>query len=326
MGIFTKSIGVDCGTSFIRICRNEKDGVFSEPAVAAIDGNSGKVVSVGKSADEMLGRTPDNLMAVRPIKGGVVADYDVACEILKRCITLAVGKRRVKHLVTVAVPGCITDVETRALRSVFLASGAKNVQIINTALAAAIGAGADVNSSAGNMIIDIGAGTAEIAVICMGEIVCGKSLRIAGDNFDIDIKKYIKNHYGLNIGEKVAEEVKRAVGSVCDEKSLKEYTVRGREAASGLPGSAVVNSAEVGCAISKSVQNILEAVRAVFEQTPYELISDISENGIILTGGSFGLKGLCELISSETGIKARIADNCVTAVVRGCASAFSEFS
>lgn len=323
MGIFTKNLGIDAGSAYIRVCTDGKYEVFSQPSLAVIDAASGKVVCVGDEAEEMMSDTPGDAVAVRPVKGGVLAEYDVACEILKKTITRVLGKQRIKPVVTVAVPSGATDVEIRALKSALIASGAKSVQIIETAVAAALGAGFDVNSTQGRMIVDIGAGSTEIAVICMGEVVCGTTLRIAGNDFDNDIKSFVKKHYGINIGEKTAEITKINIGSLCEQKSLAEFTVNGRDAASGLPGSAVINSAEVGGAVGGNVKRILDAIRFVLEKTPIEILSDISQSGIVLTGGGARFKGLCDLIRMQTGIETVLADNCETAVVRGCAIAIS---
>lgn len=323
MGIFTKNLGIDLGSAFIRVCEVGKNEVFSQPSLAVIDVANGKVVCVGDEAAEMMSDTPGEAVAVRPVKGGVLAEYDISCEILKKTISRALGKQRIKPVVTVAVQGGATDVEIRALRSALVASGAKRVQIIETAVAAALGAGCDVNSPRGRMIVDIGAGSTEIAVVCMGEVICGTTLRIAGNDFDNDIKCFVKKHYGLNIGEKTAEITKINICSVCEQKSLVEYTVNGREVLSGLPGSVVINSAEVGGAVGVNVKRILEAIRFVLDQTPIEILSDIAQNGIVLTGGGARLKGLCDLIKTQTGIETVLSDNCETAVVRGCAIAIS---
>ena len=324
MGIFTRSLGVDPGSAFIRVCRSGEKDVLSEPSLAVVDTETGKVMALGEEAEKMLSDTPGGIAPVRPVRGGALAEYDIACEILKRCISGVSGKSRLKYVITVPVSGDATDVEIRALRSALSVSGAKSVHFIETPIAAALGAGIEVNSTDGRMIIDIGAGTVEIGVICMGEVVCGKTLRVAGNDFDNDIKTFVKKHYGINIGEKTAEAVKINIGSVCEEKIVGKYTVGGRETATGLPGSAELNSAEVGGALCGNVKNIIESVRFVLEKTPLELVTDISQNGIILTGGGSKLKGLCELISSETGVKAALAQNGETAVVRGCAIAFSE--
>ncbi len=324
MGIFTRSLGVDPGSAFIRVCRNGEKDVFSEPSLAAVDFETGKVVALGKEAEKMLSDTPEGIAPVRPVRGGALAEYGVACEILKKCISCASCKAKIKYAITVPVSGDATDVEIRALRSALSVSGAKSVHLIETPIAAALGAGIDVNSTDGRMIIDVGAGRVEIAVVCMGEIVCGKTLRIAGNDFDNDIKIFVKKHYGINIGEKTAEDVKISIGSVCEEKDIEKYTVSGRESGTGLPGCAEINSAEVGGALCRNVKNIIEAIRFVLEKTPLELVTDISRNGIVLTGGGAKLRGLCELISCETGIMATLAENSETAVVRGCAIAFSE--
>lgn len=323
MGIFAKSIGVDPGTAYVRLCRDRESEVFCEPTLVAVDAGSGKIVAIGDAADRLLSNTSEGISPVRPIRGGALAEYDASCEILKKCISRFSGKTGFKPVVTAPVSGDATDVEIRALRSALLSAGAKKVQLVETPIAAALGAGLDINSSRGRMVIDIGAGCAEVALICMGEVVCSKTLRLAGNDFDNAIISFVKKHYGINIGEKTAEILKIKIGSVCEEKKTEYYTVSGRESATGLPGNASISSTEVGGALGSTVKSIIDAIRAVLEKTPAELFSDISEGGIVLTGGGAKLKGLCELIKAETGIEALRAKNCETAVVRGCAVAFS---
>lgn len=324
MAIFTKNLGIDLGTSSVQIYRKGAGIVLDEPSVVAIDKFNGKVLAVGLEANEMIGRTPDNIVAIRPVKDGVIADFDITREMLRRFIMESQGPGITKPAVMAAIPTGISEVEKRAIEEAIITAGAKSVVFIEEAMAAAIGAGLSVDEAVGNMIVDIGGGTTEVAVISLGGVVSSKSVRIAGDALDSSIINYVKKHHGINIGDRMAEEVKIAVGNVFDNGKVKECMVRGRDVSTGLPKQVKVSSVEIREAMKDNMEQILETIRATLEHTPPELASDIIETGIVLTGGCSKIRGLRELIKTELGIPAVRAEDSKICVARGTGMAFAK--
>lgn len=321
---FSKKIGIDLGTANVLVFEKGRGIVLQEPSVVAMDTSSKKVIAVGKEARRMLGRTPGNIVAIRPLKNGVIADFEVTEIMLKHFITQAVKKRRFfKPIVMVCIPVGITGVEKRAVIESSMQVGARKTFLIEEPLAAAIGAGLPIGEPRGSMVIDIGGGTSEIAVLSLGGIVVSESLRIGGDRFDEALIRYIRDKYNLIIGDKTAEEIKVSIGCAYIEEN-EEYEVRGRSVVSGLPKNLVITSAETLEALNEPINAILDAVKRVLEQTPPELSSDIMDRGIIMTGGGSLLKGFTKLLSQETDIPVFLADDPLTCVARGTGKALEE--
>lgn len=320
----SKRIGIDLGTANVIIFEEGKGIILQEPSVVAIDTNTNKPVAVGTEARRMLGRTPGNIVAIRPLKEGVIADFEVTEIMLKHFISQAIRRRHLfKPSVMVCVPVGITGVERRAVLESAMQIGARHAALIEEPLAAAIGAGLPIADPSGSMIIDIGGGTTEIAVISLGGIAVSKSLRIGGDRFDSALIRYIRDKYNLIIGEKTAEEIKVNIGAAYVEED-REYEVRGRSVISGLPKNLVITSRETVEAFSEPINAILDAVRSVLEQTPPELSADIMDRGIIMTGGGSLLTGMTTLLSKETDIPVFLADDPLTCVARGTGHALEE--
>ncbi|HCX63533.1 MAG TPA: rod shape-determining protein [Clostridiales bacterium] len=333
--IFTQKVGIDLGTSNTLIYVNNKGIIVNEPSVTAINVNTNQVCAVGIPAKEMLDRTPKSINAIRPLQNGVIADFEITRAMVKYFIEKALNKRRfVKSNIVICVPVGVTSIEKRAVEEVAYDAGAKRVKLVEEPMAAAIGAGLNVDQPVGNMIIDIGGGTTEIAVISLGGIVVSDSLRIAGDDMDVNIKDYIKLKYKMEIGLITAEKTKMVLGNASkkyyskandndngEEGASKDYRtemeIRGRDIVSGLPLNIVVTSDEIREAIMETVNNIVNAIKRVLEKTPPELSSDIYSNGIVLTGGGALLKGLDIYIEKETGLKVFIADNPLHSVALG---------
>lgn len=320
----SKRIGIDLGTANVIVFEEGKGIILQEPSVVAIDTNTNKPVAVGTEARRMLGRTPGNIVAIRPLKEGVIADFEVTEIMLKHFISQAIRRRHLfKPSVMVCVPVGITGVERRAVLESAMQIGARHAALIEEPLAAAIGAGLPIADPSGSMIIDIGGGTTEIAVISLGGIVVSKSLRIGGNRFDSALIRYIRDKYNLIIGEKTAEEIKVNIGAAYVEED-REYEVRGRSVISGLPKNLVITSRETVEAFSEPINAILDAVRSVLEQTPPELSADIMDRGIIMTGGGSLLTGMTTLLSKETDIPVFLADDPLTCVARGTGHALEE--
>ena len=311
-------LGIDLGTATVLVYVKGKGILLKEPSVVAINKNNNKVLAVGEEARRMIGRTPGNIVAVRPLRDGVISDYDVTERMLKEFIKKACGKGRiVAPRVMVCVPSQATEVEKRAVMDAARNSGAKKVHIIEEPLAAAIGAGLDITKPNGNMIVDIGGGTTDIAVISLGGIVVRKSIKIAGDKFDESIIKYVRNKHKIMIGEKTAEDVKIKVGSAFKDSRNLVTTMKGRNLITGLPDEVEISTEEVREALSEPVYVIVEGVKSILEKTPPELAADIIEKGILMTGGGALLDGLNKLIEEHTGVNVEIAHNCVEAVAEG---------
>lgn len=313
----TADIGIDLGTAYVLVYVKGKGIVLREPSVVAIKERTKEVIAVGEEARKMLGRTPANIVTIRPLRQGVISDYNATEQMLKFFIHKAIGHRLVKPRIGVCVPSGVTEVERRAVVDATKLAGARHVATIEEPIAAAIGAGIDISRPCGSMIVDIGGGTTDIAVISLGSAVVKKSLKVAGDNFDETIVKYMRKKYSMLIGERTAEEIKINVGSVFKREVSAEIEIRGRNLVSGLPKNICVSSEEVKEALDEPVTSIIEGIKAVLEITPPELAADIADRGIVLTGGGSLIYGLDKLITSETGINTVIADDAMSCVAIG---------
>lgn len=311
-------IGIDLGTASILVYVKGKGVVLKEPSVVAFDRDTNRIKAIGEEARLMLGRTPGNIVAVRPLRQGVISDYTVTEKMLKYFIQKAVGKQRFrKPLISICVPSQVTEVERKAVEDAAFQAGARDVKIIEEPIAAAIGAGIDIARPCGNMIVDIGGGTSDIAVISLGGTVVSTSIKIAGDDFDDAIVRYMRKKHNLLIGERTAEDIKIRIGSAYPRPESVSVDVRGRNLVSGLPKTVTVTSEETEEALKDTTAQIVEAVHSVLEKTPPELAADIADRGIVLTGGGSLLYGLEELIESKTGITTMTAEEPMTAVAIG---------
>jgi rod shape-determining protein MreB len=311
-------IGIDLGTASILVYIKGKGVVLKEPSVVAFDRDTNKIKAIGEEARLMIGRTPGNIVAVRPLRQGVISDYTVTEKMIKHFIQKAIGKRTFKKpRIAVCVPSGVTEVEKKAVEDATWQAGARTVDIIEEPIAAAIGAGIDIAKPCGNMIVDIGGGTTDIAVISLGSAVVSTSIKIAGDDFDEAIVRFMRKKHNLLIGERTAEEIKIKIGCAYPRKEVETMDVRGRNLVTGLPKTITVTSEETEEALREATSQIVEAVHSVLEKTPPELSADISERGIVLTGGGALLQGLEELIESKTGINTMTAEDPMTAVAIG---------
>ncbi len=318
-------IGIDLGTASVLVYIKGKGVVLKEPSVVAFDRDTNKIKAIGEEARLMLGRTPGNIVAVRPLRQGVISDYTVTEKMLKYFIQKAVGKQRFrKPRISVCVPSGVTEVEKKAVEDATYQAGAREVSIIEEPIAAAIGAGIDISRPCGNMIVDIGGGTSDIAVISLGGTVVSTSIKIAGDDFDEAIVRYMRKKHNLLIGERTAEDIKIKIGSAYKRPETVSMDVRGRNLVTGLPKTITVTSDETEEALRETTSQIVEAVHSVLEKTPPELASDIAERGIVLTGGGCLLYGLEQLIEEKTGITTMTAEDPMTAVAIGTGK-FVEF-
>ena len=311
-------MGIDLGTATVLVFIKGKGVILKEPSVVAIDKNQNKVLAVGEEAWQMIGRTPGNIVATRPLRDGVISDYDITEKMLKYFITKACGRRRMSSpRVVVCIPCQATEVEKRAVIDAAKNAGAKKVFLIEEPLAAAIGSGLDITKASGNMVIDIGGGTTDIAVISLGGIVVRSSIKVAGDKFDEAIIKYIRKKHKLMIGERTAETLKINIGSAFDNGKNETMEIRGRDLITGLPKNIAVTSAQMREALKDTVNAIAETTHSVLERTPPELAADISDKGIVMTGGGALLNGLSELISSVTNVPVYVAEEAVSCVAMG---------
>ena len=321
MKLFTfgsKDIGIDLGTANLLVTLKGKGIILKEPSVVAIDRKTGRIMATGTEAKEMLGRTPEQIKAVRPLKDGVIADFTATQLMLKNIIEKVNRRYNLgRPRVVVGVPSGITEVEERAVEESVLQAGAKEVYLIEEPMAAAIGASLDVAEPSGNIIVDIGGGTTEVAVISLGGIVVSHSLRIAGDELDEDIVNYVKREMNLAIGETTAEQIKIQIGCAMPLMTETDMEIRGRDLTDGLPRNEKISSVQVQEAISESIQKIVEVVKSTLEKTPPELASDIMEKGIVLAGGGALIKNLDKLLSMETGMPVYVAEQPLDCVVRG---------
>ncbi|MCD8181702.1 MAG: rod shape-determining protein [Firmicutes bacterium] len=317
MGILSKDIGIDLGTANTLVYVKGKGIVVREPSVVAIDKYEGKVLAVGNAANDMIGRTPENIVAVRPMKDGVIADFDITQAMIRAFIKEANVSNIFKPRVIVCIPSGITEVERRAVEEAVIQAGAKAAALIEEPMAAAIGAGLPVNDATGSMVVDIGGGTTEVAVISLGGIVASKSIRIAGNALDSAIINYLKKEHRINIGDKMAEEIKISIASAYEDDEEAVYEVRGRDMSTGLPKTAQIKESEIREAISENVEEMIEAIKLTLENTPPELAADIMERGITLTGGGALIKGLDKLITEVTKIPTHVAEYPLDCVVVG---------
>ncbi|MBQ7724587.1 MAG: rod shape-determining protein [Lachnospiraceae bacterium] len=311
-------IGIDLGTASILVYIRGKGVVLKEPSVVAFDRDTNKIKAIGEDARLMLGRTPGNIVAVRPLRQGVISDYTVTEKMLKYFIQKAVGKKTFrKPRISVCVPSGVTEVEQKAVEDAAYQAGAREVSIIEEPIAAAIGAGIDISKPCGNMIVDIGGGTTDIAVISLGGTVVSTSIKIAGDDFDEAIVRYMRKKHKLLIGERTAEDLKIKIGTAFKMPESDSMNVRGRDLVTGLPKTVEVSSEETEEALRETTSQIVEAIHGVLEKTPPELAADIADRGIVLTGGGSLLRGLEELIADRTGITTMTAEDPMTAVAVG---------
>jgi rod shape-determining protein MreB len=318
-GGLSHDMGIDLGTANTLVHVKGKGIVLREPSVVAIKRENGEVLAVGEEAKRMIGRTPGNIVAVRPMKDGVIADFDVTQAMLKYFIRKAMNtKSFVRPRVVVGVPSGVTEVEKRAVIDAAQQAGAREAYLIEEPMAAAIGAGLPVEEATGSMVVDIGGGTTEIAVISLGGIVTSRSIRIGGDEMDTSIVQYIKRMYNLLIGERTAEEIKIKIGSaIVQADKNAELDIRGRDLVSGLPKTLTIKSSEVREALSEPIQKIIDAVKGTLEKTPPELASDVMDHGIMMTGGGALLRNLDRLLSHETGMPVLVAEDALSCVGEG---------
>lgn len=317
MGFISKDIGIDLGTSNIRIHVRGKGIVLCEPTVVAINKITGEVLAVGNQAKEMLGRTPENIVALKPLKDGVIADFGATKMLIQSLISRVIPKSLFsKPRIVISIPSDITDVEERAVESVAYKAG-KDVYLMEEVMAAAIGAGIQVEQPEGSMIIDIGGGTSEMAVLSLGGIVVSNSIKVAGDKLDKDIVEYIKQKFNVIIGDGEAEEVKKQIGAATSAMTEEKVNIKGRNLGTGLPETITVTTEDIRLAMSDSLNEIMRAIKATLETTPPELASDIMAKGIVLSGACAQIKNLDRFISNETGMPVYIAENPSECVVRG---------
>lgn len=315
---FSKAVGIDLGTANVLIYVKGEGVVLNEPAVVSIDAETKKTLSVGQDAKDMLGRTPGRILAIRPLKDGVIADFEVTEIMLQHFIRkLKLKGMFSRPTILICCPSNITSVERNAIRDAAYRAGAKRVYIEEEPKVAAIGAGLDISKPSGSMVLDIGGGTTDVAILSLGEIVTSTALKIAGDKLDQDIIKYVKESYKLLIGDRTAEEIKKRIGTAWRGSSTDTMEVSGRDLVTGLPHTIVMNSEETELAMRESLQAVLRACRTVLEQTPPELSADIVTRGIVLTGGGALLKGFDELIMNELNIPVYVAENALTCVAEG---------
>jgi len=325
MGFFAKDIGIDLGTANTLVHVKGKGIVVREPSVVAINKSTKTILAVGDDAKNMIGRTPGDIVAIRPMKDGVIADFDITQSMLKHFIKRAMsGGFLSKPRVVICVPSGVTEVEKRAVEEATLQAGAKEAYLIEEPMAAAIGADLPVEEPTGSMIVDIGGGTSEVAVISLGGIVTSKSLRIAGDEFDEAIVHFVKKEYNLMIGERSAEQIKLAIGNAFPKPKEEYMEVRGRDLITGLPKNITISSSEINEALKEPISAIVDSIKFTLEKTPPELASDIMDKGIMLAGGGALLSGLDKLIHEETGMPVMIAENPLDCVAIGTGKVLEE--
>lgn len=316
--MFSKDIGIDLGTANTLVFMKNKGIVMREPSVVAVDVRTDTVLAVGTQAKEMIGRTPGSIVAVRPLKDGVIADFDITATMLKHFIRKTVKSTFFsKPKVVVCIPSGVTEVERRAVEDAARQAGAGEVDLIEEPMAAAIGAGLPVGDPSGSMVVDIGGGTSEVAMISLGDIVTACSVRVAGDKFDESIIQYVKKKYNLLIGERTAEDIKIQIGSAYPYEGEGDMQIKGRNLVDGLPKNVIISAAEVRDALADPLSIIVEAVKSTLEKTPPELSADIIDHGIMLTGGGALLRGLDLLVSQETNMPVHVAERPLDCVVEG---------
>ena len=313
-----KDSGIDLGTASVLVYVEGKGVVLNEPSVVAIDKNSGKLLKVGADAQAMLGRTPGNIVAIRPLREGVISDYDMTERMLKEFIRkISGGSFFFKPRIIICVPSGITEVEERAVVDAGIQAGARRVYLIEEPVAAAIGAGIDITLPDGHMVVDIGGGTSDIAVISLSGVVESASIKVAGDQFNEAVVKYMRRKHNVLVGERTAEQMKIEIGCVYPQEEDSSIEVKGRCLVTGLPKTITVHASEMLEAFEEPVERILEAIHSVLERTPPELVGDISNNGIVMTGGGSLVKGFAQLVEARTGIHTRVAEDAISCVAEG---------
>ncbi|MCX7713736.1 MAG: rod shape-determining protein [Chthoniobacterales bacterium] len=325
LGFFSNDIGIDLGTANTLVYLKDHGIVLREPSVVAVQQGTNKVLAVGDEAKRMLGRTPGSIVAIRPLKDGVIADFEVTEAMLRHFISKVHNRRRmVRPRVVIAVPSGITEVEKRAVRESAIHAGAREVYLIEEPMAAAIGVGLPVQDAAGNMIVDIGGGTTEVAVISLSGIVFSRSVRVAGDELDEAIAQYLKRAYNLMVGERTAEELKIKIGSAYPLEKEVTVEVKGRDMVAGLPKTITISSQEVREAMAEPIATIVDSVRITLERCPPELSADLVDRGFVLAGGGALLRGLDRLLAEETGLPVHVAEDPLSAVAEGTGKVLSE--
>ncbi len=315
---FSKDIGIDLGTANTLVFMKGKGIILREPSVVAVDTRKDEVLYVGQEAKEVIGRTPGSIVAMRPLKDGVIADFDITANMLQRFIKKVCGNSFFSRPnIVICIPSGVTEVERRAVREAAVAAGGRRVSIIEEPMAAAIGAGLPVAEATGSMVVDIGGGTSEVAVISLGGIVTARSVRVGGDAFDFAIIQYIKRKHNLLIGERTAEQIKIDIGSAYPYEEELNMDIKGRNLVDGLPKNITITPKEIREALADSISSVLDAIKTTLERTPPELAADIIDHGIMLTGGGAMLRGLDKLVSKETGINVLIAENPLDCVAVG---------
>ena len=327
MSLFSKDVGIDLGTANTLVYMKGKGIIMREPSVVAVDTKSDEVRCVGAEAKAVIGRTPGSIVAVRPLKDGVIADFDITANMLETFLKKACGNSMFSRpRVVICIPSGVTEVERRAVREAALKAGARQVSVIEEPMAAAIGAGLPISEPTGSMIVDIGGGTAEIAVISLGGIVASRSVRMAGDMFDQAIIAFIKRKYNLLIGERTAEQIKIEIGSAYPMDPEMTLEIKGRDLLDGIPKNITITSEEIRKSIAEQVDSIVQAVRIALEQTPPELAADIVDRGIVLTGGGALLKGLDQLLRDQTNLPITVVDDPLSTVVMGTGKALDNIN
>ncbi|HEX3030738.1 MAG TPA: rod shape-determining protein [Bacillota bacterium] len=325
-GIFSRDLGIDLGTANCMVHVKGKGIVLREPSVVAIQKDTNKVLAVGLEAKQMIGRTPGNIVAIRPMRDGVIADFDITQAMLKHFMTKALRNRAslVRPRVVVGLPSGVTAVEKRAVKEAAIQAGAREAYLIEEPMAAAIGAGLPVEEPTGNMVVDIGGGTTDVAVISLGGIVTARSIRVGGDEMDEAIMQHIKRTYNLMIGERTSEDIKIQIGNAYPLPKTEVYEVRGRDLVTGLPKNIQITSDEIYKALSEPVIAILEAIKLTLERTPPELAADIMDRGIVMAGGGALLRGLDRLIGEQTGMPVHVAEEPMSCVALGTGKALED--
>ena len=317
-------IGIDLGTANVLVYVKGKGVVLKEPSVVAVNRDTNQMLAIGEDARRMIGRTPGNIVAIRPLRDGVIADYDITESMLRFFIEKVVGRSIVfRPRIMICIPSGVTMVEQRAVQEA--AEQAGRIQLMEEPLAAAMGAGLDIVEAQGSMVVDIGGGTTDVAIISLGGVVTSESIRVAGDTFDEDIIAYVKREFNLLIGERTAEDIKLRVGAAYTTARREQMDIRGRDLLSGLPKPITISTAQASSAIEPSVIRIIDCVKKVLEETPPELAADIMDRGIVLTGGGALLYGMAELIQRETGTPTVVADDPMSCVALGCGKALDVF-
>jgi rod shape-determining protein MreB and related proteins len=325
-GLFSSDLAIDLGTANTLVFAKGKGIVVNEPSIVAIKKNTGEVVAVGREAKDMLGRTPGNIVAIKPMKDGVIADFKVTEKMLTYFIQKAHNRRVLVHpRIVIAVPSEITPVERRAVQDSTYRSHAREVYLVEQALAAAIGAGLPIEEPSGNMVVDIGGGTTDIAVISMSGIVYSRSVRLAGNQMDEAVMEYLKRKYSLLVGERTAEQIKMEIGSAYPLEKPRTMEVKGRHLIEGMPRTVTIDDSEIREALSECISTIVNAIRVALERTPPELSADICDRGIVLTGGGALLKNMDKRIREETGLPVSIVDDPLSSVVLGTGKILSDF-